>query len=66
METLKKEGQAMKHYFILISYVVVALFAILCSLHCLRVDKYLIAGIWFFLFVNEARLIYRSIKDKQE
>ena len=56
----------MKHYLILISYVAVALFAILCSLHCLRVDKYLIAGIWFLLFVNQARLIYRFIKNKHE
>ena len=56
----------MKLYFILISYVAVALFAILCSLHCLKVDKYLIAGIWFILFVNQARLIYTSIKNKQK
>ena len=56
----------MKHYFILISYVSVALFAILCSLYCLRIDKYLIAGIWFFLFVNQTRLIYTSTKNKQE
>lgn len=56
----------MKHYFILISYVSVALFAILCSLYCLRIDEYLIAGIWFFLFVNQTRLIYTSTKNKQE
>ena len=56
----------MKHYLILISYIAVALFAILCSLHCLKIDKYLVAGIWFFLFVNQARLIYRFIKNKHE
>ena len=54
----------MKHYLILISYIAVALFAILCSLHCLKIDKYLVAGIWFLLFVNQARLIYRFIKNK--
>ena len=56
----------MKHYLILIFNIAVALFAILCSLHCLRVDKYLIAGVWFLLFVNQARLIYTSIKNKIE
>ena len=56
----------MKHYLILIVNIAVALFAILCSLHCLKIDKYLIAGVWFFLFVNQARLIYRFIKNKQE
>ena len=56
----------MKYYLILIVNIAVALFAILCSLHCLRIDKYLIAGIWFFLFVNQARLIYTSIRNKQK
>ena len=56
----------MKYYLILIVNIAVALFAILCSLHCLRIDKYLIAGVWFFLFVNQARLIYSSIKNKAE
>ena len=56
----------MKHYFVLIINIAVALFAILCSLYCLKVDKYLIAGVWFFLFVNQARLIYSSIKNKKE
>ena len=56
----------MKYYLILIVYIAVALFAILCSLHCLKIDKYLIAGVWFFLFVNQARLIYSSIKNKKE
>ena len=55
----------MKHYFILIINIAVALFAILCSLYCLKVDKYLIAGVWFFLFVRHARLIYTSIKNKK-
>ena len=57
----------MKYYLILIVNIAVALFAILCSLHCLKIDKYLIAGVWFFLFVNQARLIYTSIiKNKKE
>ena len=56
----------MKYYLILIVNTAVALFAILCSLHCLKIDKYLIAGVWFFLFVNQARLIYSSIKNKKE
>ena len=56
----------MKHYFILIFNIAVALFAILCSLHCLKIGKYLIGGVWFFLFVNQARLIYTSIKNKKE
>ena len=56
----------MKYYLILIVNIAVALFAILCSLHCLKIDKYLIAGVWFFLFVNQARLIYRFIKNKHE
>ena len=56
----------MKHYFVLIINIAVALFAILCSLYCLKVDKYLIAGVWFFLFVRHARLIYISIKNKKE
>ena len=55
----------MKHYFILIFNIAVALFAILCSLHCLKIGKYLIGGVWFFLFVNQARLIYSSIKNKK-
>ena len=56
----------MKYYFVLISNIAIALFAILCSLYCLKADKYLIAGVWFFLFVNQARLIYSSIKNKKE
>ena len=57
----------MKHYFILIFNIAVALFAILCSLYCLKGGKYLFGGVWFFLFVNQARLIYTSIiKNKKE
>ena len=56
----------MKYYLILIVNIAVALFAILCSLHCVKVDKYLVAGIWFLLFVNQTRLIYTSIKNKQK
>ena len=55
----------MKYYLILIVNIAVALFAILCSLHCLKIDKYLIAGVWFFLFVRHAKLIYTSIKNKK-
>ena len=35
----------MKYYFILIINIAVALFAILCSLYCLRGGKYLIGGL---------------------
>ena len=56
----------MKHYIILIFNIAVALFSMFCSLYCLEGSKYLIAGVWLFLLVRQSKLIYTSIKNKQE